>query len=165
MTSAFLMHWLKSAAGRAEIDGAAGADRLYDRLAALALADHAGQALSQQRRAVDVHAVGGRRPGRTDCLPRLCRRRADKIDDRAAHIKRLKDGECTIELGFVLNDILANFERISDHCSNIAVCKLELVEGMMDAHAYLHNLKNTNNEEFVKSYNEYREKYALKNTP
>ena len=61
---------------------------------------------------------------------------------RAAHIKRLKDGECTIELGFVLNDILANFERISDHCSNIAVCKLELVEGMMDAHAYLHNLKN-----------------------
>jgi len=84
---------------------------------------------------------------------------------RAAHIKRLKDGECTIELGFVLNDILANFERISDHCSNIAVCKLELVEGMMDAHAYLHNLKNTNNEEFVKSYNEYREKYALKNTP
>ncbi len=84
---------------------------------------------------------------------------------RAAHIERLKDGKCTVELGFILNDILANFERISDHCSNIAVCKPELADGTMDAHAYLHKLKNTNNEEFVKSYNEYREKYALQDTP
>ena len=61
---------------------------------------------------------------------------------RLRHIQRLQDGACTIQLGFVLNDLLNNLERISDHCSNIALCVLESETGISDAHAYLDTLKN-----------------------
>mgnify|MGYP002517509684 CR=1 FL=1 len=60
---------------------------------------------------------------------------------RLRHIERLQTGRCTIQLGFVLNDLLTNFERVSDHCSNIAVCVIESREGVMDSHAYLHEVK------------------------
>ena len=60
---------------------------------------------------------------------------------RMRHIRRLQTGECTIQLGFVLNDLLTNFERVSDHCSNIAVCIIEEKEGTMDRHSYLHDVK------------------------
>ena len=60
---------------------------------------------------------------------------------RMRHIHRLQTGECTIQLGFVLNDLLTNFERVSDHCSNIAVCIIEEQEGVMDRHSYLHDVK------------------------
>jgi phosphate:Na+ symporter len=60
---------------------------------------------------------------------------------RSRHIRRLQSGECTMQLGFVLGDLLTNFERVSDHCSNIAVSVIEEREGDVDRHAYLHDLK------------------------
>ena len=51
------------------------------------------------------------------------------------HVKRLRKGKCTIELGFVLSDITTNFERIADHCSNIAVCIIQTNEDGFDTHA------------------------------
>ena len=61
---------------------------------------------------------------------------------RMRHIQRLQTGGCTIQLGFVLSDLLTNFERVSDHCSNIAVCVLEERDVNLDRHAYLHDLKS-----------------------
>ncbi len=60
---------------------------------------------------------------------------------RLRHIERLQRGDCTIQLGFVLNDLLTNIERVSDHCSNIALCVLESETGVRDSHAYLEDLK------------------------
>lgn len=60
---------------------------------------------------------------------------------RLRHIERLQSGKCTIQLGFVLNDLLTNFERVSDHCSNIAVWVLKLGDSGIDPHAYLHEVK------------------------
>ncbi len=60
---------------------------------------------------------------------------------RLRHIRRLQTGACTIQLGFVLNDLLTNLERVSDHCSNIAVCVIENHSGASDHHAYLHDFK------------------------
>ena len=62
---------------------------------------------------------------------------------KAKHIRRLQDGQCSIELGFILSDVLNNFERISDHCSNIAVAVIELANNAFDTHEYLRALKNT----------------------
>ena len=61
---------------------------------------------------------------------------------RMRHIQRLQTGGCTIQLGFVLSDLLTNFERVSDHCSNIAVCVIEERNANLDRHAYLHDLKS-----------------------
>ena len=60
---------------------------------------------------------------------------------RMRHIHRLQRGECTIQLGFVLSDLLTNFERVSDHCSNIAVCVIENHADELDRHAYISGLK------------------------
>ena len=60
---------------------------------------------------------------------------------RMRHIHRLQTGECTIQLGFVLSDLLTNFERVSDHCSNIAVCVIENHADDLDRHAYINGLK------------------------
>lgn len=62
-----------------------------------------------------------------------------ELKDR--HIRRLQKGQCTTELGFVYTDILTNFERVSDHCSNIAVSMLQLNENSFDTHEYLHDVK------------------------
>lgn len=80
---------------------------------------------------------------------------------KAKHIERLQRGECTIEMGFILSDILTNYERISDHCSNIAVAMIEINHGGFDTHKYLNTIKNSNNREFNESYNEYAIKYSL----
>lgn len=60
---------------------------------------------------------------------------------RSRHIQRLQSGHCTIQLGFVLNDLLTNFERVSDHCSNIAVSVIQERDGGLDSHTYLHAVK------------------------
>ena len=75
------------------------------------------------------------------------------------HVERLQAGKCTIELGFVLSDILTNYERISDHCSNIAVCVIETQHDSFDTHEYLHSIKK--GAEFEKAYQTYLEKYRL----
>ncbi len=80
---------------------------------------------------------------------------------KASHIQRLKEGHCTVEYGFVLADILTNCERIADHCSNIAVCMLEIAHGSMDTHEYLSHVKYDGENDFGKKYAEYKEKYSL----
>ena len=88
------------------------------------------------------------------------------IDDiianiRSRHIDRLKNGVCTIELGFVLSDLLSNYERISDHCSNIAVAIIESEHDSFKAHEYLSGVKNDSNEDFVERFDFYSKKYSL----
>ncbi len=88
------------------------------------------------------------------------------IDDlrdyvKKKHVKRLRGGECTIELGFVLTDLLTDLERISDHCSNIAGCVLEIEHDELDIHEYLHDVKLDAAGEFKRFYEQYSEKYAL----
>ena len=77
------------------------------------------------------------------------------------HVARLQRGECTIELGFVLNDLLTNLERVSDHCSNIAGCVIEMEHDALDLHEYLNKLKSEGNSRYTDCYNAYKAKYAL----
>ncbi|MGN0168318.1 MAG: Na/Pi cotransporter family protein [Acetatifactor sp.] len=83
------------------------------------------------------------------------------LDIRQRHIKRLRKGKCTIELGFILSDITTNFERVSDHCSNIAVSLLQERGDEFDPHAYLDELKAEDNVEFRGKVMTYRERYQL----
>ena len=63
---------------------------------------------------------------------------------RQNHIRRLRNGECTIELGILLEDVITDLERVSDHCSNIAVCMIQVSEDVFDTHEYIDmNLKQT----------------------
>ena len=73
------------------------------------------------------------------------------------HIRRLQNDECTVELGYIFQDVLTNLERISDHCSNIAGCLIETDE-KANIHAYLHDVKE-NDETFRKEYRSYAEDY------
>lgn len=77
------------------------------------------------------------------------------------HVERLRNGVCTIELGFILQDLLTNFERVSDHCSNIAVCLIQINENSLDTHEYMTELKRLDKSEFMDEFNEYKTKYAL----
>ncbi|MDR2044324.1 MAG: Na/Pi cotransporter family protein [Clostridium sp.] len=83
------------------------------------------------------------------------------LDMKQRHIKRLRKGKCTIEMGFILADIMTNFERVSDHCSNIAVCLLEINENEFDTHAYLDRLKQEDNLDFKGKVMAYGERYQL----
>ncbi len=96
---------------------------------------------------------------RVEPLEQVIDRLTEKV--RRRHIDRLKAGECTIELGFILSDILNNFERISDHCSNIAVAVIEAETDGFDAHRYLGEVKEGNHT-FDEEYAQYKEKYNLK---
>ena len=77
------------------------------------------------------------------------------------HIKRLRKGKCTIEMGFVLSDITTNYERVSDHCSNIALCLLQLNEENFDTHEYQDNLSSKDNIAFVTEVKKLKEHYQL----
>ena len=80
---------------------------------------------------------------------------------KSNHIKRLQKSECTIEHGFVLNDILTNCERVSDHCSNIAGCVIEISKfSALNMHEYLGKVK-VSERDFKKNYDDYMKKYAL----
>ncbi len=83
-----------------------------------------------------------------------------KAQIKSNHIDRLQKGNCTITLGFILSDLLTDFERISDHCSNIAVAVIELIHGRYDPHEYLAAVKK-GSEEFFEEFDEYSEKYVL----
>lgn len=92
------------------------------------------------------------------------------IDDlnmelKGRHVRRLRKGTCTIELGFVLSDITTNYERIADHCSNIAVCLIQVKKEGFDTHEYLDTMKREDNEEFKSRYAEFKEKYRLPESP
>lgn len=95
---------------------------------------------------------------RVEPLEQVIDRLASEI--KSHHINRLQSGDCTIEMGFVLSDLLTNCERISDHCSNIAVAVIEAQNDSFDAHNYLNKIKY-NNEEFKEIFEEYNGKYDL----
>ncbi len=87
----------------------------------------------------------------------------DELNDdlKALHIERLQANECTIELGFIFTDVLTNFERVSDHCSNIAVYTMQLNGDKLDAHKYLSSIKSATNDKFMEEFNTYTNKYSL----
>lgn len=87
----------------------------------------------------------------------------DKLKDelKARHIDRLQKGECTVQMGFVFSDLLTNIERVSDHCSNIAVYTIQQNSPKLDTHKYLRKIKTQSVGSFVEEYNEYEKKYSL----
>ena len=89
----------------------------------------------------------------------------DLIDEaKLRHVRRLQAGKCTLKLGFVLSDLLTDFERISDHCSNIAACLIQLEAHALDTHEYLHQVKSEENESFMEEYNAFAKKYSFATT-
>ncbi len=84
-----------------------------------------------------------------------------KVQIKTAHIERLRKQECTMEMGFVLSDMLTNLERISDHCSNIAVCMIEVSHHSFEMHEYISTLKRDSSIEYDKLYEFYENKYSI----
>ncbi len=83
----------------------------------------------------------------------------DKV--KGGHIERLKIGGCTVEMGFILSDILTNMERVADHCSNIGVCVLEVASDSFESHDYLNHVKKDGENEFFEYYEIYKNQYSL----
>ena len=83
---------------------------------------------------------------------------------RNNHIIRLRKSVCTIEMGFVLEDMLINLERISDHCSNIAVAIIEIDRSRFNTHSYLSKVKSGEDENFRRNYSIYMKKYTIDET-
>ena len=84
-----------------------------------------------------------------------------KDNSKKKHIARMQRGDCTIEMGFILADLLTNVERVSDHCSNIAGCLLEMSHEDMDVHEYLRRIKSGDVQEFNDDYAYFRQKYTV----
>ena len=85
---------------------------------------------------------------------------------KARHVARLQAGSCSIEYGFVLEDLLTNYERVCDHCSNVAVAQIEVAQDSFDTHAYLNDLRSGHastkeSEQFQRRLNRYRERYLF----
>ncbi len=83
---------------------------------------------------------------------------------RSRHVRRLRDGKCSVEYGFVLEDLLTAYERSADHCSNIAVEILQVAEGKLETHEYLNALKAGELEEsakFTQRFNRYKARYSF----
>ena len=90
----------------------------------------------------------------------------ERIDEligemKRRHVERLQRGECTVEQGFVFNDLLTNFERISDHCSNIALATIELHDSSVQAHDYTRALHMGDDKDFCAAYESFAQQYAL----
>ena len=86
------------------------------------------------------------------------------IDDlcdksKLRHIERLQTGDCTIAQGFVFNDLLTDFERVSDHCSNIAAAMIEIEADEFDTHKYLGDVKQKRSEDFERHYDDFKKEY------
>ena len=86
----------------------------------------------------------------------------DKLKEklRLNHIRRMQQGDCTIEAGFVWSDLLTNLERTADHCSNIAGCVVDTLHGNLDLHESLREFRR-NSEEYDREYKRYSKKYAI----
>ena len=82
---------------------------------------------------------------------------------RTAHIQRLQNGSCTIEMGFILTDLLNNISRVAAHCSNIAGCVVEMSHEDMDLHQYLHSVRHGGGD-YDRQYEEFSYKYRLPDT-
>lgn len=83
------------------------------------------------------------------------------VEVKKRHMKRLRKGKCTIEMGFVLSDITTNYERVSDHCSNIALSLLQLNEENFDTHEYQENISSKDNIAFITEVKHLKERYQL----
>jgi len=84
-----------------------------------------------------------------------------KLKIKNNHIGRMQNGTCSIELGFILSELLNNFARIADHCSNIAVCLIEISHGSFETHEYLNDVKYSD-DDFKEQYSLYKQMYVLK---
>lgn len=84
-----------------------------------------------------------------------------KVQIKARHIERLQNGACTTLAGFILSDLITNYERIADHCSNIAVCVIEVEQDSFDTHEYLNSVKTSGNTDYLRYYETYKADYAL----
>ena len=84
-----------------------------------------------------------------------------KFKLKQRHITRLQNGECTIESGFIFSDFITNCERVADHCSNVAVCLIQVAEDSFDTHEYLQNLRDHGDVSFDELYKMYKEKYSV----
>ena len=80
---------------------------------------------------------------------------------KARHIRRLRNGKCTIELGFLLSDITTSLERVADHCSNIAVCVTQVRDDQYDTHSYLNSMKKEDSDIYRGLVLNAQEKYML----
>ena len=80
---------------------------------------------------------------------------------KSHHVDRLQSGSCTLNLGFVFNDLLTNYERVADHCSNIAVAIIELESDSFDTHEYLNSVRAMKSSPFARYYEEYKQEYHL----
>lgn len=88
----------------------------------------------------------------------------DRLNEKLKkrHVERLREGICTIELGFIFSDIKGNYERVADHCSNVALCLIQFnSEEEFDAHEYIDELKREDNKEFREKYSSYKAQYKL----
>ena len=88
------------------------------------------------------------------------------IDDlcdtlKSHHIDRVSRQECTLENGFVFNDLLTDYERISDHCSNVAIDLMEAADEALQSHEFQDSMEYRQSEVFLSNYNRYKEEYAL----
>ena len=79
---------------------------------------------------------------------------------KTRHVERLKNGECTMEQGFIFIDLLTNCERVADHCSNIAGSLIQIQEDSYQVHEYLNQVKTSSND-FEKEYEQFKAKYSL----
>ena len=80
---------------------------------------------------------------------------------KSHHVDRLQSGSCTLTQGFVFNDLLTNYERVADHCSNIAVAIIELESDSFDTHEYLNSVRAMKSSSFARYYEEYKQEYHL----
>ena len=80
---------------------------------------------------------------------------------KSHHVDRLQSGSCTLNQGFVFNDLLTNYERVADHCSNIAVAIIELESDSFDTHEYLNSVRAMKSSSFARYYEEYKQEYHL----
>ena len=80
---------------------------------------------------------------------------------KSHHVDRLQSGSCTLNQGFVFNDLLTNYERVADHCSNIAVAIIELESDSFDTHEYLNRVRAMKSSSFARYYEEYKQEYHL----
>jgi len=87
-----------------------------------------------------------------------------KLQLKSSHVNRLRKNECTIEMGFILSDLLTNLERVSDHCSNIAACMIEVAHNSLDMHEYIQSLTQQHNEQYNQKFEYYLDKYSLSNS-
>lgn len=77
------------------------------------------------------------------------------------HVRRVKEGNCTIKLGFAFNDLLTDYERIADHCSNIGVAVIEATHGTYEPHEYLDSIKAVHGGEFDEKFKEYGRRFFI----